>query len=403
MESVFAERGKSKMAVDKLTNANVKQFCTKPKRYSVRDSEVQGLILRVEPSGKKLYYLDYKSKITGKRSSLKIGDATILTVSQAREVAKTKLADIIRGIPVIVEKKPEEITVEEIFNLYKKEILVHHKSANAINFIARDFSDFFPRALSSLTGEDLTNWRSEGKEKGKKASSLNRASNAFLAMVRWARENDKIANCPLIQKKVKKLPESDSNEIIRFISPDERNRLLTVLDNREQNGEPDYLRTIVLVALNTGIRRSALLNLRWNDITFETRIIRLRRETAKGDKQSFIPMNHVVFKTLFEWKLFRQKKGLGEYLFIGSDLVKGNPIHNLRILWKKVLLNADIQNFRWHDLRHDFASQLVMAGVSILTVMKLMTHSRLDQTLRYAHLAPDQMQEAVKKLESLYC
>lgn len=77
-------------------------------------------------------------------------------------------------------------------------------------------------------------------------------------------------------------------------------------------------------------------------------------------------------------------------------------MHDVRSSWERVLRDAEIKSFRWHDLRHDFASQLVMLGVSILTVKELMTHSRLDQTLRYAHLAPEQKQEAVDKLGGLY-
>ena len=392
------------VAVEKLTNTSIKGYAPQKKRYTVRDSEVQGLILRVEPSGKKTFYLDYRTKSTGGRSSLKIGDANIITVTQAREVAKTKLADLIRGISIKAEKKPDEITVEEVFTLYKKQVLEHHKSKSAENFIEKDFIKFFPRVCSTLKGEDLAIWRSEEKRKGtgkeKKNSSLNRSANAFLAMLRWARENDKISICPLIQKKVKKLPESDSIEVIRYLSPDERARLLAALNEREKPGEPDYLKTIVLVALNTGIRRSALLKLRWDDVSSETRTIRLRRETAKGDKQAYIPMNDTVCKLLSEWKSFKKITGQkSEFLFI---FFTGNPMHDVRSSWKKTLRDAGIENFRWHDLRHDFASQLVMAGASILTVKELLTHTKIEQTLRYAHLAPEQKKEAVEKLDSLY-
>ena len=392
------------MAVEKLTNTGVRGYAPQKKRYSVRDSEIQGLVLRVEPSGKKTFYLDYREKTTDKRNSFKIGDAAVLTVSQAREIAKTKLADLIRGIPLSQAKSPAEITVAEIFDMYKKQVLIHHKSRSAENFIKKDFEKFFPRVCSTLTGEDLAVWRSEEKRKGtekeKKNSSLNRSANAFLAMLRWARENDKISICPLIQKKVKKLAESDSIEVIRYLSSDERGRLLDTLDRREKKlRQPDYLKTLVLVALNTGIRRGALMRLRWDDLFFDTKTIRLRRETAKGDRQNFIPMNGVVYRVLQEWRLFRQKTGLGEYLFIGPT---GTPMHDVRSSWERVLRDAEIKSFRWHDLRHDFASQLVMLGVSILTVKELMTHSRLDQTLRYAHLAPEQKQEAVDKLGGLY-
>lgn len=388
------------MSVEKLTNTNIKSFAPQEKRYTVRDSEVQGLVLRVEPTGRKQFYLDYRERESGRRTSYKIGDATILTITQAREVAKTKLADIIRGLPVVKKKNSAEITVEDLFKLYKEQVLKHHKTANAERFIQVDFSSFLPRPCSTLTGEDLANWRGGEKEKGKKDSSINRAANAFLAMLRWGRENDKIINCPLIKKKIKKLPESDSTEIIRYLSVDERQRLLAALDKREKPRQPDYLRTLVLVALNTGIRRGALLKLTWDDLSFETQTIRLRRETAKSDKLSYIPMNSTVYDTLTKWKTFKEKKGrVEEFLFTGSQ---GTPLSDIRKSWATVLNEAKITGFRWHDLRHDYASQLVMAGVSILTVKELLTHTNLEQTLRYAHLAPDQKKSAVDKLDSLY-
>jgi integrase len=388
------------MPVEKLNNTNVKNAIPQEKRFSVRDSEVQGLILRVEPSGKKLFYLDYRGKDSGKRNSYKIGDANILTIAQAREIAKTKLADIIRGIPLVVEKTPDELTVGEVFILYKGQVLKRHKTKNAENFISKDFGAFFPKKCSTLTTEDLTRWQDDETSKGKKASSLNRATNAFCAMLRWARENDKIENCPLVQKKIKKLQESDTDEIIRYLTAEERPRLLAALDQREKSGEKDYLKTLVLVALNTGVRRGALLQLRWDDVNFEAKTIRLRRATAKADKLEYIPMNTIVFKTLSEWRIFKQKTAPRERLLFSGP--KGAPMHDVRSSWKKVLRDAGIENFRWHDMRHDFASQLVMAGVNILTVKALLTHSNLDQTLRYAHLAPDQKKEAVDRLDSLY-
>ena len=387
------------MAVKKLTNTDVKNLVPKDKRYSVRDTEVQGLVLRVEPSGKKLYYIDYREKNSTKRYSYKIGDASVLTIAQARETARVKLADFIRGVPVTREKPPVEPSVEEIFKQYKSQMLIHHRTENAENFIRRDFQQFFKRPCSSITAVDLDNWRGEERKSGKKASSINRSSNAFCAMLRWALENDIIASCPLVQKKVKPLAESDSSEIIRYLSPGERKRLIAKLDERGQPGEKDYLKTIVIVALNTGIRRGALLQLRWDDLNFEAKTIRLRRETAKGDKLAYIPMNSTVRTILKEWETYRRKGEPGEYLFVGPN---GEPMQDVRSSWKNLLRDAGIENFRWHDMRHDFASQLVMAGVNILTVKELMTHSKLEQTLRYAHLAPDLKAEAVEKLDGLY-
>ena len=390
------------MVVKKIINTDArKNDYNNPKRIAIRDTVVQGFILRIEPFGKsKYYYIDYRRE--GKRSSFKLGDASVLTAEEARELARIKLVDVIKGIPLVEPKKPDSWTVQEVFEEYKKSVIANHKTNNAENFIQKDFKDFLPKRCAELTLNDLTNWRNAEREKGKKASSINRASNAFFAMLRWAMNDDSFnVECPMVKKHIAKLYESDSEPIVRYLTADERKRLLNALDAREKDGEKDYLRTIVLLALNTGIRRGALLNLHWSDIDFQAQTIRLRRLTSKTDKTYYIPMNATVVKTLREWHDYcvKKKKSRSVFLFLGP---RNKTMHDTRTSWRKLLEEVDIQNFRWHDLRHDFASQLVMAGVSILTVKELLTHTKIEQTLRYAHLAPDQKQEAVDRLDSLY-
>ena len=70
-----------------------------------------------------------------------------------------------------------------------------------------------------------------------------------------------------------------------------------------------------------------------------------------------------------------------------------------RSSWESLLKKANIQNFRWHDMRHDFASQLVMKGADLNTVRELLGHADIKMTLRYAHLAPDHKLRAVEMLE----
>ena len=77
-------------------------------------------------------------------------------------------------------------------------------------------------------------------------------------------------------------------------------------------------------------------------------------------------------------------------------------MNDVRSSGENVLRDAEIENFRWHDVRHDFASQFLMAGVNILTVKELLTHAKLEQALRYAHLVPNQKAVAVDKLDGLY-
>jgi len=87
---------------------------------------------------------------------------------------------------------------------------------------------------------------------------------------------------------------------------------------------------------------------------------------------------------------WREQSGTGAHVF---DVTTG-----FRATWEKILKRSRITNFRWHDLRHHFASRLVQQGVPLNTVRDLLGHSSVSMSLRYAHLAPDQRREAVAKL-----
>lgn len=157
----------------------------------------------------------------------------------------------------------------------------------------------------------------------------------------------------------------------------------------------DYMKPAINVTLNTGLRRGALFALRWNDVNFDERIITVRAAAAKSGKTIYIPMNDTVYRVLLAWQ--QQTHEEDETLVFHSS--RGTPIGSIHYLWGKLLNSAEIKDFRWHDMRHDFASRLVMAGIDLNTVRELLGHSNLNMTLRYAHLAPGVKREAVKVLE----
>lgn len=146
----------------------------------------------------------------------------------------------------------------------------------------------------------------------------------------------------------------------------------------------------VTLSLKTGMRRGELFDLEWDNVNLKTKVITVTAEIAKSRHTRHIPLGPTALKTLAAWK--QQTPLSAGRVFPADD---GGRLNNVNTAWRNLLKAANISSFRWHDMRHDFASKLVMKGVPLNTVRELCGHSGLDTTLRYAHLAPDHKAEAV--------
>ncbi|MEK6714020.1 MAG: site-specific integrase [Nitrospirota bacterium] len=146
---------------------------------------------------------------------------------------------------------------------------------------------------------------------------------------------------------------------------------------------------MIIVALNTGMRRAELFNLRWHDIDFNKGIIHLLR-TKNGEKRE-IPMNQAVNTAITK----ARKHPGSEYVFCTKT---GNCYTDIRKPFARSLKRAGIADFRFHDLRHTFASQLAMASVDLNTIRELMGHKSMRMTIRYAHLSSNHKNHAVDLL-----
>lgn len=128
----------------------------------------------------------------------------------------------------------------------------------------------------------------------------------------------------------------------------------------------DYLKPMSLLKLKTGLRRGEIFNLVWSDINLGSKNLTVKGEGSKSHQTRFIPLNSECITLLKAW---RQKSE--------SDLVFPSPItgkrfNNISKAWKTLMLRAEVKDFRFHDLRHTFASNLVMKGVDLYTVKELM-------------------------------
>ena len=141
----------------------------------------------------------------------------------------------------------------------------------------------------------------------------------------------------------------------------------------------DHLEVMVIVALKTGLRRNELFSLEWQDIEPDYSAINVRASTTKTKRARIIPLAKSARTALEKW---RSQSNSNQLVFSSN----GRKFDNVNSAWKKLLKDAKIANFRWHDMRHDFASQLVIKNVSIEKVSKLLGHT--DICLLYASPSP---------------
>jgi len=411
----------------KITPSVVQNIKPQEKTFRVCDTLLKGLVIIVQPTGKKVWYVNYR-RPNGKRTDHMIGATNLFTVTEAREQARDFLAALAMGEDpkakktVDAETKPEVMTLQGfITDFYAPWVTENRKTGReTIIMIERAFKSFWETDVTQITLAQLEQWRTQEKKKrGIKASSLNREVTALKAALNWGVTMEIIEKTPM--SKFKPLKEVDSRKIVRYLSDDERSRLMKALDDREAKmrqerkshnewlkarGEAampehkyfaDHLKPMILISLNTGIRQNALFSLEWRDINFDEGSLFLRADTAKNSKESYIPMNDIVLEVLRSWR--EQSHPTKSNALVFPSPKNGKKLDNCRKSWDALLKKAEIENFRWHDMRHDFASQLVMRGVDLNTVRELLGHADMKMTLRYAHLAPEAKKKAVDTLK----
>lgn len=188
-----------------------------------------------------------------------------------------------------------------------------------------------------------------------------------------------------------------SNPALRIRLFREERKRVRYLTEEEETGLLDacspQLKRVVLLALHTGMRRGEILGLRWQDVDFKNAVAVIPAERAKGKRNRFIPLNAVALQVLREIPRSLDRSAL---VFKNSE---GKEWDRLRKHWEFAVFAASLEDFRFHDLRHTYASRLVMAGVDLAVLRELLGHRDFEMTLRYAHLAPSRLKAAVTVLE----
>ena len=392
----------------------------------IRDTTLRGFVLRARRTGIHTYRVQY-----GRGRWYTVGTSDRWTPMQARDEAKRILADVTRGIDPMAAKRAAKAHSLQSFmdDVYGPWANTHLKTGEAI--VARIGSCFLgtgqapkselaDKKLGEITPWLVEKWRSARLKAGKKPATVNRDIGALKSALAKASEWGHLEEQPLKSVKPAKV---DSKGVVRFLSTDEESRLRKALrarDQRIRDGRAsanqwrkdrgyaplpdltgatyaDRLEPLVVVALSTGARKGELYDLHWGDVDLERAFLTVQGATAKSGATRHLPLNSEALATLKGWRKQNGGPGPGSLVFPGRD---GERLDNNRRSWAGVLAAAGITDFRWHDLRHTFASKLVMAGVDLNTVRELLGHGDIAMTLRYAHLAPEHGAAAVERLVS---
>jgi integrase len=246
---------------------------------------------------------------------------------------------------------------------------------------------FEGKHLHEVTAWLIEKWKSERKDKCK-VGTVNRelalVKHLFSKAVEWKDKN----KIPFLKenptKGVKRL--KGETKRVRYLMPDEIQKLLSNCDGLLRG----LLKPLATVALHTGARKGELQSLQWPQVDFELGIISLL-DTKNGERRD-IPMNETVKATL------KGIEKISEFVFSSRN---GTRIDNAQVqnAFTEALRRSGIEDFHFHDLRHTFASNLVMAGVELNDVRELLGHKKMDMTLRYAHLSPKHKTKVINILD----
>ena len=395
----------------KLTLAAIDNAKPRERPYDLRDAEVPGLLLCVRPTGLRSWFFE---RGWGGSRRVKIGTYPAMTL----KLARTRAAELLHASEQGVRPGEAQPSARKIPRLgqfiedtYRPSFELHHRTGKHLNTLEQ-CRDLYPLRLDRVTKDEVRRWRDRRLQAGRSPATVNRNVAALKACLSHAVDLGILPAHPLARLPRLKV---DQDHRVRYLSPDEEKRLRGALDAREarireerrsanawraeRGYEPlpfldnlpfaDYLKPAVLVSLNTGLRQGELFDMKWERVGTA---VEVEARTAKSRRTRFVPLNAEARSVLDGWR--EMGPGTG-YVFPGRS---GGRMDNIRRSWEAVLEAAELVDFRWHDLRHTFASKLVMRGVALNTVRELLGHSDLKMTLRYAHLAPDHTQAAVELL-----
>jgi len=389
----------------KLTKTTVERLEKTGRRYEIRDDDLPGFLVRVGIDGSKSFYLMYRAGKgrAAQKKRLHLGAFPVITVDQARALAKEKAAAVALGADpaAIVQAEKVAVTIAEALDTFQEEYVAKLKP-NTIAFyttvIEKHLKPSMGKARTKKLGyTDVARFHAAMKAKPYMANRCIAVLSVFLNWCELHGYRDKHSNpCTEIKlyKELKRQEFMGATEL--SILGETLERMERTWHERKETKEkrasedvdtitPHAAAAIRLLML-TGARRGEILSLKWAYVDLEQGIARLP-DSKTGFKVIQLPSPAVA--------VLESLPQLSEYVFPSPSAV-GHMV-NIKDAWGDVLKQSGLRGWRIHDLRHAFASMMVNSGASLPIVGKILGHTQPSTTARYAHLEENPARKAAEE------
>lgn len=370
----------------KLTKSFVERASAESGDELYWDSSLPGFGLRVKSSGSKSYVVQYRNRQSGRSRRKTIGQhGPLMTLHQAREVARGYLADAIRGGDPVTEaqSKRQAQSMRELADQY---MTTHALTKKRPRSVKMDTSlldrmilpEFGSRAVGEVSHQDIQRFHNSLSSTPYQANRvLSLMSKMFELAIRWGLRGD---------NPVRGVPRFPEEKRYRWLSDGELNRLRDALDAHPNQRAANAVRLQLL----TGARIGEVLTSQWSDFDLERGVWIKPSHHTKQKRTEHLPLSAAAISLLHS--MSPHESSDNPYVFPGRK--PGEPIKDLKRFWKSVTGAAELQDYRLHDNRHTHASHLVSSGHSLPVVGRLLGHTNPMTTQRYAHLADDPLRQA---------
>lgn len=371
----------------KLTKRQVESIVPlKDQETFVWDSELKGFGLRIFPTGRRTYFVQYRNQF-GRTRRKKIGVHGVVTAEQAREKAKMILGDVARGDDPSHnhQQSKKQMSLQDLVRDYMELYAKVNKRPKSLKNDSHMLTAIILPKLGLLMLNEITCHELQKLHQTLKDTPYlaNRVRALLSKMFNLAKDWGWMEDNPALS--IEKYLEEKRD---RWLNDKELEKLWSVLDRYPAQ----FTAYVFKLLLLTGARKGEALNATWDQFDLKKGIWTKPAHLTKQKRKEHLPLSEQAVSVLFQLKSLNVE--CSPFLFPGK--VEGKPLQEIKTFWKTILKEAGIKNLRIHDLRHTHASHLVSSGLSLSIVGKLLGHTQASTTQRYAHLADEPLRAATE-------